>query len=302
MNKSKSNIGGSLILVLTALIWGSAFVAQSVGMDYVGPFTFNGIRSIVGTLALIPCILLLDRLKLSAAPKTKEEKKLLLLGGLCCGLVLFVAANFQQIGLVDAPAGKGGFLTALYIVLVPIAGLFIRRPDGSRRRPNLLQWIAVGIALVGMYLLCITGEFTLARSDIMLILCALFFTVHILVIDHFAPHVDCVRMSCIQFFVAGVLSLLCMVIFGETITFGAVWDCKWSILYAGVLSSGAAYTLQMIGQKKVNPTVASLILSLESVFAALSGWLILSESFSVREFIGCVLIMAAIVIAQLKQD
>lgn len=305
MEKQKSNLAGCLILMLTALIWGSAFVAQSVGMAYIGPFSFNGIRSVIGALALLPCIALLDRLKLSARPRTGAEKKRLLIGGLCCGLVLFAASNFQQIGLISTPPGKGGFITALYIVLVPICGLFVRQSDGTRRKPSLLQWIAVCIALGGMYLLCLSGEsaegLSLASGDLMLVISALFFTLHILVIDHFAPHVDCVRMSCIQFFVSGILSLLCMLLFREELTLTALRQCAIPILYAGVLSSGAGYTLQMIGQRRVAPTLASLILSLESVFSVLASWVLLGDALSLRELLGCALILSAIVIAQLRR-
>lgn len=291
------SLRGSLTLLVTAMIWGSAFVAQSVGMDYVGPFTFNSVRSLIGGLVLIPCIYFLDKIKLTTSQNRAscgcKQKKQLAVGGILCGVILFFASSSQQIGIMTTSAGKAGFITALYIVLVPVLSIFFGK------RSSALVWISVGVATAGMYLLCVNEAFTVSGGDIMVIICALLFSCHILVIDYFAPKVDCVRMSCIQFFIAGVLSGICAFIF-EQPDVSAIWQCRVSILYAGVLSSGVAYTLQIIGQRETKPVIASLILGLESVFAALTGVVILGESFTRRESAGCALILIAVITAQTK--
>jgi drug/metabolite transporter (DMT)-like permease len=284
---------GSIMLLVTAFIWGLAFVAQSVGMDYVGPFTFNSVRSLIGGLVLIPCLLIMDKMKLTHAPQDRMQKKQLVSGGIACGVILFFASSAQQIGIVTTTAGKAGFITALYIVLVPVIGIFLGQ------RSSVPVWISVGMATAGMYLLCVNEAFTVSGGDIMIMLCALFFSFHILVIDYFAPKVDCVRMSCIQFIIAGILSGICAVIF-EKPQISGVWDCRVSILYAGVMSCGVAYTLQIVGQRETRPVIASLIMSLESVFAALAGVVILGELFTWRESAGCALILAAVITAQMK--
>lgn len=280
----------ALILFLTAFIWGTAFVAQSVGMDHLGPFAFNGIRNFIGGIALLPCILLLDKLKLM--DEGTGDKKDLIRGGICCGIFLFVASSLQQLGIQYTTAGKAGFITAFYIVLVPVLGIFLKQKTGWK------VWVAVAIAIVGLYFLCITESFSIGKGDIYIFFCALVYAGHILVIDYFAPKTNGVKMSCIQFFVAGILSVPFMVIF-ETTTVEAVFASWGPILYAGVLSSGVAYTLQIIGQKNVNPAIASLILSLESCISVLAGWAILGEQLSSRELTGCVLMFAAIILAQL---
>ncbi len=279
-----------LILFLTAFIWGTAFVAQSVGMDYLGPFSFNGIRSLVGGLALIPCIAVLDR----ADRKSEEEKdrKTLIIGGICCGLCLFAASSLQQIGIQYTTVGKAGFITAFYIVLVPVLGIFLKKRIGWK------VWVAVALSLAGLYFLCITEAFTIGKGDVYVFLCALIFSIHILVIDYFAPKTDGVKMSCIQFFVVGILSLPFIAAY-ESITLAAVAKSAAAILYAGVMSSGVGYTLQIIGQKNMNPAIASLILSLESSISVLAGWVILGQSLSVREGFGCVMMFAAIILAQI---
>ena len=283
----KKQLGNSLLLLLTATIWGSAFVAQSVGMDYVGPFTFTFARSIIGGVVLLPCILLLGKWKKGFTTKTEW------LGGICCGIALCVASNFQQVGIQFTTVGKAGFITALYVVLVPIFGLFLKK------RVPILIWGCVGLSVVGLYLLCMpAGAFTLALGDLLVLICAVLFSVHILVIDYFSPKGDGVVISCIQFFVCGILSGIPMLFF-ETPSVANMMDAKWSILYAGVLSSGVAYTLQVVAQKNVNPTVASLILCLESVVAVLAGWIVLGQDMSSREILGCALMFAAIVLAQL---
>ena len=282
------------MLVLTAFIWGTAFVAQSVGMDYLGPFTFNGVRSLIGGIALLPCILLLKRWSREEPEEThcKENRKDLILGGTVCGLLLFGASSLQQIGIQYTTAGKAGFITAFYIVIVPVLGIFLKKRIGWK------VWAAVVIALVGLYFLCITESFTIGKGDALIFLCALVFSLHILVIDYFAPRADGVVMSCIQFFVCGIVSLPFMFL-TETPTIEGILAGGVPLLYAGVLSCGVAYTLQIIGQKNVNPAVASLILSLESCFSVLAGWLILGENLSVRETAGCILMFAAIILAQL---
>lgn len=299
----RKQIRNSILLVITALIWGIAFVAQSEGGDAVGPFTFNGIRSFVGSAVLLPVIALLDKLKLtSRKPKTKEDRRLLWTGGICCGVVLFLASSFQQMGIyMGTAAGKAGFLTACYILLVPVLGIFLKKKCGFK------VWIGIGLTLVGLYLLCMSGSMRFQLSDLLLLICALLFAVQILAVDYFSPLVDGVRMSCIQFLVCGLLSVIPMLC---TETFGVGGAAAWlanlstpaawiTILYAGVFSCGVGYTLQIVGQDGLNPTVASLIMSLESVFSVIAGWLILDQRLGLRELCGCVLIFAAIILAQL---
>lgn len=282
------------ILMLTAFIWGTAFVAQSVGMDYLGPFTFNGVRSLIGAAALLPCIWILQILnKKDGAVKAEENRKDLITGGIACGLLLFAASSLQQIGIQYTSAGKAGFITAFYIVIVPVLGIFLHKRIGWK------VWAAVLLALAGLYFLCITEKFTIGKGDIFIFLCALVFSLHIMVIDYFSPKVDGVKMSCIQFFVCGIVSIPFMIC-TETPSLNAMLAGWIPLLYAGVLSCGVAYTLQIIGQKNVNPAIASLILSLESCFSVLAGWIILGERLSVRESAGCVLMFAAIILAQLS--
>lgn len=275
----------SLLLLLTAIIWGSSFVAQSVGMDYVGPFTFTCIRSILGGLVLIPFLLWSYKGNL-------KMKKTDMLGGISCGIALFAASNAQQIGLVYTTVGKGGFITSLYVVIVPVIGLLL----GKKVRKMI--WFCVGLSVVGLYLLCMTeGNLSLGYGDLLILVCAVLFSLHIMIIDYFSSKGDAVNMSCIQFFTCAALSGIVMLGF-EQPSFANIMNAKYSILYAGVLSSGVAYTLQIVGQKGVNPTVASLILCLESVVSAISGWFILHEAMTSREVLGCVLMFAAIVLAQ----
>ena len=291
-----AQIKSSLMLVLTALIWGVAFIAQSVGMDYVGPFTFNSVRCFIGGLVLLPMLPLIDRIKGRPRSEIKSEiraqKKPLLLGGLVCGALLAVASSLQQIGLIYTSPGKAGFITALYIVIVPILGLFMKK------KPSVLIWLSVALAAVGMYLLCITESFTIGLGDIMVMLCALAFSFHILAIDYFSPKVDGVRLSMLQFFVCALLCAVPMLL-TEQPSIQSILAAWLPILYAGALSCGVAYTLQIIGQKNINPTVASLILSLESVFSCLAGWMILGDALSPRELSGCALVFIAILLAQL---
>lgn len=290
----KKQIRGSLFLFFAALIWGVAFVAQSVGMNYVGPFTFTCSRSLVGGIVLLPLISLLDHVKADKNEKQLEDKKLLMLAGLICGILLCVATSFQQIGLMYTTVGKAGFITAFYIIMVPIFGLFFKR------RCGLSVWIGVIIALFGLYFLCMTESFTIQKGDFLEFICALVFTFHILVIDHYGDKVNGVKLSCIQFFVCGVISGVLMLLF-ENPEWTQIKAAAVPILYAGVLSSGVGYTFQIIGQKTINPTVASLIMSLESVISVLAGLVLLGQQLSLRELIGCILMFIAIVLAQLPQ-
>ncbi len=292
----------SLILALTSFIWGISFVAQSEGGDALGPYTFNCIRSFIGAIFLVNIILATDAAGLTKKPTTKKEKKILLKGGISCGVILCIATNLQQMGIyLGTPAGKAGFLTACYILLVPILGIFFKKKCGAN------VWIGVFIALIGLYMLCIDGKFYIQLSDMLVMVCAVCFSMHIMVIDHYSPLVAGLRMSCIQFFVTGVLTAFPMIFVDirgvDTLT-NWLLNFKdtgaWiSLLYAGILSCGVAYTLQIIGQKGVNPTVASLIMSLESVFSVLAGWIILKEKMNTKELLGCLLIFIAVCLAQL---
>ena len=289
----KEQIKGSLLLFLAAIIWGVAFVAQSVGMDYVGPFTFNCVRTLIGGLVLIPCIVFLNRGKVKKKTDFTEKKRLLL-GGICCGVALTTGSTLQQFGIMYTTVGKAGFITAFYIIIVPILGLFLGKKCG------VSVWISVVIALAGLYFLCITDGFSIGKGDIYVFLGAIAFSIHILVIDHFTQFNDGVKMSCIQFFVCGILCFVPMMLFEhpEISMILLAWK---PILYAGVMSCGVAYTLQIVGQKNMNPTVASLILSLESVTSVIAGFLVLHQNLSHRELIGCGLMFVAIVLAQLPQ-
>ncbi len=294
-NRMKS-LRSSAMLVLTALIWGVAFVAQSEGMNYVGGFTFIGVRYLLGGVVLIPVIFLMRRMhKDQYGAISREEQcrqaKTGVIGGICCGLCLTTASCLQQFGIAYTTVGKAGFITALYIVLVPLFGIFLHKKVGI----NI--WVSVVIATVGMYLLCITEGFSIGKGDFLVCLCAIGFSFHIMVIDHFSPKADGVLISCVQFFTAGVIGSILMLVF-EKPTWDAVRSAWLPIAYAGIMSSGVAYTLQVIAQKDLEPTIASLIMSLESVFSLLAGWVLLGQRLSGRELTGCVLVFAAIILAQ----
>ena len=296
----KEQMKNSLLLLLTAFIWGVAFVAQSVGGEAVGCFTFNGVRSLIGAIVLIPVIFFLDGQKKKELGEEKfleqkGDKKTLILGGICCGVMLCIASNFQQFGISFTTVGKAGFITAMYILIVPIFGLFMKKKVGAK------VWIGVVLATIGLYMLCMTSEsFSLSKGDFLVLICELFFSLHILIIDYFSPKVDGVRMSCIQFFVCGVISTAIAFV-TESPSLHSILSGWLPILYAGVLSCGVAYTLQIVGQKNMDPTVASLILSLESVFSVLAGWVILNQTLSGREILGCILMFLAIILAQLPE-
>jgi drug/metabolite transporter (DMT)-like permease len=287
----------SLLLLLTATIWGTSFVAQSVVMDYIGPVTFTFLRNIAGGLFLIPCIWIMRKRNAKKAEVAIENRpaitKVEWIGGICCGIALCAAGNLQQIGIAHTTVGKAGFITALYVVIVPLLGLFVKK-----RVPKIV-WFCVVLSVVGLYLLCMTeGSLTLAYGDFLVFLCAIMYSIHILIIDYFSPKGDGVVISCIQFLVCGILSGIIM-LFVEDFNLQNVLAAAFPILYAGVLSSGVGHTLQIVGQKGMNPTVASLILCLESVVSALAGWLILHEVLTTRELFGCLLMFVAIVLAQI---
>ena len=295
------NLKYNFLLMLAALIWGSAFVAQSVGMDYLGPFSFNCVRSFMGSLVLLPVIWFMDRQKKETAEhdgqKTEEgtreqNKKVLLSGGLCCGVILTLSTSLQQIGIKYTTAGKAGFITALYILIVPLLGLILGKKVGNK------TWLGVALAVAGMYLLCIKEGFSLSRGDALVFIGSVLFTVHILVIDHFSPKADGVELSCIQFLTAGVISSVLAFVF-EKPELSALAEGIIPLAYAGILSSGVAYTLQVIGQRDTDPAVASLLLSMESVFSVLAGWMLLGQALSARELMGCALVFGAVILVQL---
>ena len=294
-------IRGSIMLFMTALIWGTAFVAQKSGMDTVSPVAFNGIRTLIGAVSLLPVIAIMNMRQGAKAENTKEQKKLLWIGGVCCGLFLMAAGNVQQIGICYTTAGKTGFITALYVILVPLMGLLL----GKRIRP--IFWACVVASAVGLYLLCIPAEGgfgNINKGDIIVFICAFLFAGHILCIDYFSPKVDGVKLSCIQFFVAGGVSCVLMLFIdpalGYTLPTLSDLQAGWfPLFYAGVMSCGVAYTFQVVAQADVNPTLASMLLCLESVFAVLAGAVLLGEGMGLREIIGCVLMFAAILVAQL---
>ncbi|MDY5794803.1 MAG: DMT family transporter [Fusobacterium gastrosuis] len=290
MNKK---ILGNVLLLITAIIWGSAFVAQITGMDVLGPFTFSATRSLIATIFLgFLVIFLKDEMN----TKTSD----LIKGGLACGIFIFIASSLQQFGLLFTTAGKASFITTLYILIVPILALLI-----MKNKISLATWIAIILGAIGLYLLAIpTGaSFSINKGDFVVFIGAFFWAAHILVIDYFTKKVNPVKLSFMQFAVMTVLSAIVAILFEkETATISNIMLSWKSIAYAGFFSSGIAYTLQMVGQKYTNPVLASLILSLESVFGALSGYLFLNEILSTKEFLGCVIVFVAIIIAQVPSD
>jgi len=308
--KKAARFTGEICLLVAAMIWGAAFVAQSLGADKVSPFTFNASRSLVGALTISIMFLVNDRIAKKRGRAVQTGGKTLYVGGLVCGVLLFLAVNLQQFGIsyVDtsglsaaeieavekANVGKAGFVTALYIVLVPVIEIFFRK------KAPVSVWLGVALALAGMYILCIKPGFTIGVSDIYVLLCAVAFSFQILAIDHYAPRVDCLRLSCLQFLVCGLISLA-FAFARETVSLKDIVSAWAPILFTGVLSSGIAYTLQIIGQKLCSrPSVASLLMSLESVFSAVFGFLILNQSLTGKELIGCAIMFAAVILAQIR--
>lgn len=295
MKRMKRQLNGSISILIATIIWGSTFVAQSVGMDYIGPFTFQAARCLLGALLLVPVIAIADRFVYAGDGKSFLSRwlnKRLWVAGLCCGIPLFIAANLQQMGIVDTDAGKSAFLTAMYIVFVPIFGIF------RGQKPS--KWIPVSVLLgvVGLYFLSCVGVTAIATGDLLLLGCAVAFAVQILCVDHFVSQVDPLRLNCINCLICAVLSGLVMA-FTETPTLDGIRSSFGALAYAGFLSMGIAYSLQIIGQKDLPPAMASLLMSLESVFAVLSGWLVLNEQLTAWEGIGCVLVFAAVILSQL---
>lgn len=290
----------NLLLLMTAIIWGSAFIAQSKGADVIGPFTFNTVRYALAVVALLPVIYIFSRKKNREntvdqdIPKANGTKTLII-GGIATGIALFTASSLQQYAMAFTTAAKAGFITTLYVILVPIVGIFLKK----KIRPII--WLCALLAVIGLYLLSIKpGTFSISRGDFFVLLCALAFTGHILIIDYFSPKTDGVKLSCIQFAVVSIASFVAMMM-TETFVLSEVLDAIIPLLYTGVLSSSVGYTCQIIAQKKADPVISSLILSLESVFAAIFGALILHESMSGREITGCAIMFVAIIIAQLPE-
>lgn len=289
--------GHSLLLLLTALIWGLAFVSQSKGMEYMGPLTFNGVRSLIGAFVLVLYIFI--RRLVKGDRERKIDPGLTWKAGICCGLALTAASTLQQFGIQYTTVGKAGFITTLYIIFVPVAGIFFHK------RVSGIVWIGAVMAAAGMYLLCMTERLALGFGDILVFLCAVVFAVHIMLVDYFAPKTDGVIISCIQFAVCGILCTAGSFIW-ENPTGEQLWGGAGALAYSGILSCGVAYTLQIVGQSGVNPTVAALLLSLESVFAAVSAWIAFEIGFletdqtmTGRQLAGCVLVFAAVILVQL---
>lgn len=292
----KRNIKQVVLPLLTSFIWGSSFVAQSLGAGKVGGFTFTAARSIPAVLVLGAIVLILRHVR-HEERYTAQQRKELLEGGIVCGIFLTLGTNLQQIGIADTTAGKAGFITALYIVLVPIAGIFL----GKKASGRLL--ICVLIAVTGLYFLCFKGgegAMSFGRGDFLVFLCAFAFTGHILVVDHYVQKVDGIALSCVQFAVVTVISAVCAAVF-ETVDFAALRECTLYILYIGILSSAGGYTLQILAQKDGDPAVVSLLLSLESFFAVVCGAIILHERMSAREYLGCALMLTAVIVSQLPE-
>ena len=297
-----TKLKGNLMLLLTSFVWGLSFIAQSKGVEQLSPVAFNGIRSTLGGIVLLPVIYLLDKAKKKNGKQPQRVDKTLIVGGIVCGTFLCLASTLQSMGMVYTSPGKAGFITALYMVIVPIIGLF----TGKKLRPAMI--IAVLVAVCGMYLMCIDESLSINNGDILIFICAFLFSGHILVIDYFSPKVDGVKLACLQFFVCGILNLTYMFLF-ESLNTQAIMNAIPSIAYAGIMSCGVAYTLQIVGQKYTDPTSASILMSLESVFATLStvvlvalGWSLTGGQLNLKEILGCVLMFVAILIVQLPEN
>lgn len=292
-------LGGSILLLIAAVIWGTAFVAQSTAMDHIGPFTMNGLRSLFASLFLLPAMLISDKIHGKKptffGTTNPSEIKTLLKGGVLMGIFVTIASTIQQIGIISTTVGKAGFLTTLYIVMVPILGLFLKKKIG------LSSWVAILLSLVGMYLLCVKGSFSIGTGDLLMIGSAFFFAIHILVIDAYSYRTSGIRLSFIQFVICAVVCLVFALIF-ESPEWEDIVSAMGSIIWVGVFSAGIGYTLQVVGQKSVPAHVAPLIMSLESVFSALSGAIFLNEVMNRREVIGCILIFFGVMLAQIPFD
>lgn len=290
---NKQEIKSNILLLVTATIWGFAFVAQRVGSSYVGSFTFNGVRFALGALSLLPLIIYSGK---SASQKGNSEAKdsnYVLFAGIAAGCILFLGSSLQQIGLVTTTAGKAAFITGLYIALVPIMGIFLKQ------KIHITTWFGVLLAVIGLYFLCVTEALTISTGDLLELIGAFFWALHILCIDHFTKRVDALKLSLIQFITCSVLSLITAVIF-ENITAAAIYQAAIPILYGGICSVGVAYTLQVVGQKHAKPAHAAIIMSLESVFASIGGMLLLGESLGFRGTLGCLLMFAGMLLSQVS--
>ncbi len=296
----KNSLIGSIFLALAAIIWGSSFVAQTAGAEFVGPFTFISVRSLLGSVALLPVIFVMDTFKKKSKPEeykkmTKADYKYLFMGGIACGVVLCAASCLQQLGIDGGTApGMAAFITALYILLVPIFSVFI----GKKIRPVI--WVCVGVSVVALYLLCVKDGGKVQGSDLYVLACAVCYAIHILVIDKVSPKLDGIRLSALQFFIAGMIALVIMFITEEP-TIEALKAAAPSIAYSGIMSSAVAFTLQILGQQKTEPTIATMIMSLESVFGVITAMIVLSQVPTGRETLGCILMFAAIIVAQLPE-
>ncbi len=295
MTNSK-RLRGNILLFIAAFIWGTAFVGQRAGVDVLNGCTFNGIRSFLGCMALAPVILFMDSRAKRSNTYIRDNPRILILGGIVCGIILFVASTAQTIALTDADEGKGGFMTALYLIIVPVLGIFM----GKKVRPVI--WLCVTLATAGLYFLCVEKgtKFMFDRSELLLLLCALVFAFHIMAVDYFSPKVNGVKLSFLQFLVVGLISLV-YIIFIDKPSFDDILKCAIPLLYTGVMSSGVAYTLQIVAQKDTEPAVASIIMSMESLFALLAGIAFSRELPEFRAIMGCIFMMAAIILVQLPE-
>ncbi len=293
---TKTQLKANILLLLTAAIWGLAFVAQKVGAEHVGAFTYNGIRFALGSISLIPLILFLNKKKRENEETQNNDRdslKFTVKAGIIAGCALFIATSLQQMGVMGTTAGKAGFITGLYMVIVPILGLFLKQ------KVNKSTWIGIVIAIIGLYLLSINEDFSISNGDLLVLIGSVGWAVHILLIDNFTKKIDPLKLSSVQFATCSILSLVMAIIF-EDINMVGISGAMVSILYGGLLSVGVAYTLQVVAQKNAKPSHAAILLSMESVFGALGGAMFLGERIGARGLVGCILIFIAIIISQLK--
>ena len=293
---NSKRLRANVLLFIAAFIWGTAFVGQRLGVNVLHGCTFNGIRSAIGSLSLIPVILFMDGRAKKEGTYRKDRPAVLIVGGVVCGTLLFIASTAQTVAMVDADEGKAGFMTTMYLIIVPLLGLFV----GKKVRP--VVWISVAFAVIGLYFLCMEkgAKFTFDKSEILLILCAFVFSLHILAVDYFSPKVNGVKLSCLQFLVVFLISLV-YIVFVDKPSFDDILKCIRPLLYLGVMSSGIAYTLQIVAQKDAEPAVASIIMSMESLFALLAGAVFSQVMPPVRALAGCAFMMVAIILVQLPE-
>lgn len=283
----KMKLSSSLMLFMAALIWGFAFAFQSQGMDYMGPMTFNGTRFLIGAFVLVP-VTFIFRKPGEKKKITKDDMKVTITGGVVCGLCLFAASSLQQVGIQYTSVGKAGFLTTLYIILVPIIGIFFKK------KASVMVWIGAILSVIGMYLLCVSETMSINKGDVFAFCCAIVFAFHILSVDYFSPKTNGIVLSCIQFLTSGICAMVCAFIW-EQPALNEIINGIVPLLYVGIMSSGVAYTLQILGQKNADPTIASLIMSLESAVSVLGGWMILGQKLSGKELLGCLLMFIAVI-------